>query len=89
MQELVSFLIKGLVSTPDAVDVREVDGETSVLLEVDLASEDRIKLTSNDGQLLKSLRAVANAASGRKQAVIELLGADSEANSDVGAAEEE
>ena len=89
MQDLVSFLIKGIVSVPDAVAVREVDGETSVLLELDVASEDRIKLMANEGHLLTSLRAVANAASGRKQAVIELLDTDAEDSSDVGAAEEE
>ncbi len=87
MQELLSFLIKGVVRTPSAVSVREVGGDTSVLLEVDVAPEDRIKLLENDGKILKNLRAIANAASGRKQAVIELLGAEDD--SDVGAAQEE
>ncbi len=85
MQGLISFVLRGLVSQPEAVSVQVVDGETSVLLEVDVAPEDRARLTSNDGRTLKNLRTVANAVSGRKQAVIELLGSDE----DVGTAQEE
>jgi len=65
--------------------VQVVGGETSVLLEVDVADADRERLVANEARILKNLRAVANAASGRKQAVIELMGADE----DVGTAEEE
>ena len=85
MQELVSYILKGLVSRPDDLTVQVLDGETSVLVEVGVAPEDRERLTKEESRLLKSLRAVANAASGRKQAVIELLGADE----DVGTAQEE
>ena len=85
MQGLISFVLRGLVSQPEAVSVQVVDGETSVLLEVAVAPEDRVRLKSNDGRTLKNLRTVANAVSGRKQAVIELLGTDE----DVGTAQEE
>jgi len=85
MQELVSFILKGIVSNPEAVTVQELDGESSVLIEIGVDDDDRIRLTDNDGQVLRNLRAVANAASGRKQAVIELLGN----SADVGTAEEE
>lgn len=85
MQELVSYILKGLVSHPDDLTVQVLDGETSVLVEVGVAPEDRERLSKDESRLLKSLRAVANAASGRKQAVIELLGADE----DVGTAQEE
>jgi len=87
MQELVSFIVKGIVAEPDAVSVNEIDGETSVLLEIDVAESDRPILMENQGQVLKNIRAVANAASGRRQAVVELLGAEDVA--DVGASEEE
>jgi predicted RNA-binding protein YlqC (UPF0109 family) len=86
MQELVSFILKGIVSNPEAVSVQEVDGESSILLEINVADEDRSRLTDNEGQVLRNLRAVANAASGRKHAIVELLGDDS---TDVGTAEEE
>ena len=85
MQELVSYILKGLVSEPESVVVQVVGGETSVLLEVDVADADRGRLVADDARILKNLRAVANAASGRKQAVIELMGADQ----DVGTSEEE
>lgn len=85
MQELVSYILKGLVSNSDALTVQVLDGDSSVLVEVGVAPEDQARLKRDDSRLLKSLRAVANAASGRKQAVIELLGADE----DVGTAQEE
>ena len=87
MQELVSFIVKGIVAEPDSVSVNEIDGETSVLIEIDVAENDRPILMENQGQILKNIRAVANAASGRRQAVVELLGAEDIA--DVGASEEE
>tara|TARA_B100001250_G_scaffold239052_1_gene205414 strand:- start:336 stop:599 length:264 start_codon:yes stop_codon:yes gene_type:complete len=87
MQELVSFIVKGIVSEPESVSVNEIDGETSVLLEIDVAEDDRLILLENESQILKNIRAVANAASGRRQAVVELLGAEDVA--DVGASEEE
>jgi predicted RNA-binding protein YlqC (UPF0109 family) len=86
MQELVSFILKGLVSNPDAVSVKKVDGESSVFLEIDVDESDRIRILNNDSQILKNIRAVANAASGRKHAIVELLGAD---DADVGTAQEE
>ena len=85
MQELISYILKGLVSNAEELTVQILDGETSVLVEVGVAPEDRQRLTKDDSRVLRSLRAVANAASGRKQAVIELLGADE----DVGTAQEE
>jgi predicted RNA-binding protein YlqC (UPF0109 family) len=86
MQELVSFILKGLVSKPEAVSVKEVDGDSSVFLEIEVDESDRVRILNNDSQVLKNIRAVANAASGRKHAIVELLGAD---DADVGTAQEE
>jgi uncharacterized protein len=86
MQELVSFILKGLVSNPDAVSVKEVDGESSIFLEIDVDESDRLRISEDDFRVLRNIRAVANAASGRKHAIVELLDAD---EVDVGTAQEE
>jgi hypothetical protein len=86
MQELVSFILKGLVTNPDAVSVKEVDGESSIFLEIDVDESDRGRIEEDDFRVLRNIRAVANAASGRKHAIVELLGAG---EADVGTAQEE
>jgi predicted RNA-binding protein YlqC (UPF0109 family) len=86
MQELVSFILKGLVSNPDAVSVKAVDGESSIFLEIDVADSDRLRIEENDFRVLRNIRTVANAAAGRKHAIVELLDADV---ADVGTAQEE
>src|ERR1051325_9049518 len=50
MKELVSFLAKQLVNQPDAVEVKETQGETASVLELRVAKEDLGRVIGKQGR---------------------------------------
>jgi predicted RNA-binding protein YlqC (UPF0109 family) len=73
VSELVNFLVRSLVSRPEAVRVNEVQGEASILLELAVDSADLERVKGPDGETLRAIRTVLSAASGRRKAVLELV----------------
>ena len=66
--ELVEFLAKGIVRSPEAVRVRVV--ENGQLLELETAQEDRGRVIGRQGRVAKALRALV--ASSRTGADVQL-----------------
>ncbi len=62
MVELVRFIAKTLVDKPDAVDVREVEGPESIVIELRVDPEDMGKVIGKQGRIAKSVRTVVKAA---------------------------
>lgn len=62
MVELVRFVAQRLVDKPEAVDVREVDGSESVVIELRVDPDDMGKVIGKQGRIAKSLRTVVKAA---------------------------
>ena len=62
MVELVKFVARKLVDKPDAVDVREVDGPESVVIELRVDPDDMGKVIGKQGRIAKSIRTVVKAA---------------------------
>jgi len=62
MVELVKFVAQRLVDKPDAVDVREVDGPESVVIELRVDPDDMGKVIGKQGRIAKSIRTVVKAA---------------------------
>ncbi|MBN2221622.1 MAG: KH domain-containing protein [Vallitaleaceae bacterium] len=62
MKELVEVIAKALVDHPEAVNVREVDGEKSKVLELKVAPEDMGKVIGKQGRIAKAIRTVVKAA---------------------------
>ncbi len=73
MEELVTYVVRGLVDHPDDVSVNTVEGDASVMFELSVNAEDLDLVKGEDGSTLQHLRAVVAAASGRRKAVVELL----------------
>lgn len=65
LQGLVSTIAKALVDAPDEVDVQEVDGGGSRILELRVAKEDIGKVIGKDGRTAQSIRAVLAAAASK------------------------
>jgi len=57
--DLVEFLVKGIVSTPEEVRVRELEGGR--LLELETAQADRGRVIGRQGRMAKAMRAVLGA----------------------------
>ncbi|MDK2855124.1 MAG: uncharacterized protein PWQ41_1652 [Bacillota bacterium] len=65
MRELLEVVAKALVSNPDAVAVNEVQGETSLILELKVGPEDMGKVIGKQGRVAKAIRTVMRAAAAR------------------------
>ena len=75
MKELVEQIAKALVDQPDKVQVREVSGEQTTVLELRVAVEDLGKVIGKQGKTARAIRTLL-AASGmkiRKRFVLEIL----------------
>ncbi len=63
MRELVEEIAKALVDIPEEVQVREVEGEQSTLLELRVAPSDLGKIIGKQGRTARSIRTLLGAAS--------------------------
>ena len=75
LNELVIFIAKSLVDSPEKVEVREVSGEQTAVLELKVAPEDLGKIIGKQGKTAKAIRTILGAAAAkmRKRAVLEIL----------------
>ncbi|MBI1816245.1 MAG: KH domain-containing protein [Deltaproteobacteria bacterium] len=75
MKELVEYLARYLVNHPDAVEVKETQGETASVLELRVAQEDLGRIIGKQGRTAKSIRTILNAAASRtnRKVMLEIL----------------
>jgi uncharacterized protein len=76
VRELLEFLVRSLVTDPDAVavnEVEEIDGE--VVLELEVAEDDLGRVIGRGGRVANALRSVMKAAATRedKRVVVDIL----------------
>lgn len=62
MKELVERIIKEIVDNPDKVQVEEIKGEMTTILEVSVAPSDMGKVIGREGRTAKAIRTILNAA---------------------------
>ena len=76
MKEILQTIIENLVETPEAIEINQVDGNSSVIFEVKVAEGDMGKIIGKQGRIAKSIRTVmkAVAAKEHKKATIEFIG---------------
>ncbi len=75
MKDLVHYLAKSLVDNPDAVEVKETQGEVASVLELRVAKEDLGRIIGKQGRTAKSIRTILNAAASRvnRKVVLEIV----------------
>lgn len=75
MKDLVEIIAKSLVDNPDAVEVKAVAGEQSLILELKVAPEDMGKVIGKQGRIAKAIRTVVKAAAVKenKRVVVEII----------------
>jgi len=66
VKEFIEYVVKALVDHPEAVEVNQLEGEKTVVLEVKVASEDLGKIIGKQGRIANALRTIIKAA-GMKQ----------------------
>ncbi len=75
LREFVEFMAKSIVDNPEEVQVTEVAGEKTTVIELRVASEDLGKVIGKQGRTAKAIRSILNAAAAKmkKRAVLEIL----------------
>ncbi|MBU5482759.1 KH domain-containing protein [Clostridium sp. MSJ-11] len=75
MKELVEIIAKSLVDNPAMVQVNEITGEQSIILELKVAPEDMGKVIGKQGRIAKAIRTVVKAAAIKenKRVVVEII----------------
>ena len=75
LRNLVEVMAKALVDFPDAVNVSEVVGEQTTVIELKVAKEDLGKVIGKEGRTARSLRTILAAVSTKlkKRSVLEIL----------------
>jgi predicted RNA-binding protein YlqC (UPF0109 family) len=75
MKKLVETMARALVDQPDSVEVTEVEGEQTTVIELKVAKEDLGKVIGREGRTARSLRTILSAASTklRKRSVLEII----------------
>ena len=75
MKDLVKYMAQALVDHPDEVDVNEVVGEQTSVIELRVVKEDLGKVIGKQGKTAKAMRTILSAASSkiRKRAVLEII----------------
>ena len=58
MKELVEFIVKNLVSNPEAVEIREEEKERETVFIVHIAEEDFGKIIGRSGKVATAIRTV-------------------------------
>ena len=67
MKEILETIILNLVDNKEAVEIKELDGEKSVVFEVKVAEGDMGKIIGRQGKIAKSIRNVMKAVASREQ----------------------
>lgn len=75
LKELIEFIARSLVDTPDEVRVDEITGEQTVVLELHVAKDDLGKVIGKQGRTVKAMRSILSAAASklRKRADLEII----------------
>jgi len=75
LKELVEFMAKSLVDNPAEVEVKEVAGEQTTVVELKVAREDLGKVIGKQGRTARSMRTILTAASTKmqKRSVLEIV----------------
>ena len=74
-KELVEYIAKSLVDSPELVEVREAEGEQGAVLELSVSHDDLGKIIGKQGRTARAIRTLLGAVSAKtkKRVVLEIL----------------
>ena len=75
MKELTEIIVKALVDNPSEVKITEKDGENSLVIQIQVQSDDMGKIIGKQGRIAKALRTVVKAAAAKenKKVLIDII----------------
>ena len=75
MKDLIGYIAQALVDHPEQVNVTEVEGDQTSVLELKVAKEDIGKVIGKQGRTARAMRTILSAASAKikKRTVLEIV----------------
>ena len=75
MRDLIYYIAKALVDSPEEVSVEEIEGNQTSVLELKVAKEDLGKVIGKQGRTARAMRTILSAASAKikKRTVLEII----------------
>jgi predicted RNA-binding protein YlqC (UPF0109 family) len=75
LRDLIEYIARSLVDSPDEVKVTEIEGEQTAVLELKVAKEDLGKVIGKQGRTARAMRTLLGAASAKvkRRAVLEII----------------
>jgi predicted RNA-binding protein YlqC (UPF0109 family) len=75
LKDLITYISRALVDLPDQVNVNEIVGEQTTVLELKVDKTDLGKVIGKQGRTARALRTILNAASTKlkKRSVLEII----------------
>ena len=76
MKEILETIIRNLVDNKDEIEIKELDGEKTIIFEVKVAESDMGKIIGKQGKIAHSIRTIMKAVASRehKKVSIEFMG---------------
>lgn len=75
MKDLIEYIVKAVVDSPEDVHVTQVDGESTVVFELRVRQEDVGKVIGKKGRTINAIRTILNAtaAKANMRAMLEIV----------------
>jgi hypothetical protein len=75
MRDLIHYIARSLVDDPESVDVAEVEGNQTTVLELKVAKDDLGKIIGKQGRTAQAMRTILGAVSSKekKRTVLEII----------------
>ena len=75
LEDLLEYLAKALVDSPDEVQVKVTETDTATVLELSVAKEDIGKVIGKQGRIAHAMRTIIKASAVRdgKRAIVEIV----------------
>ncbi|OEU51757.1 MAG: RNA-binding protein [Desulfobacterales bacterium C00003060] len=75
MKDLIKYIAQALVDYPEQVEVSEVQGEQTSVIELKVAKEDLGKVIGKQGRTARAIRTILSASSAKikKRSVLEII----------------
>jgi len=75
LKKLVQFMAEALVDYPEKVEVKVLEGENSIIIELKVAPEDVGKVIGKGGQTAKAMRKILSAAATKlkKKSLLQII----------------
>lgn len=75
MKDLIKYIAQALVDHPEVVEVSEIEGAQTSVLELKVAKDDLGKIIGKQGRTARAIRTILSAASAKikKRCVLEII----------------